>query len=311
LIQGVANDDSISASSKRRVGMSGHLVVNDRRCYSRPKLARMDASRIAFVGGGNMASAIIGGLLRAGRQPLSLVVVEPDVDARDRLAAQHRVHTIAAADQTLAACALIVWAVKPQVFVEAVRPVAPHVRAALQLSIMAGIRSDAIAAATGSERVVRAMPNTPALIGEGVAGLYARPAVTGADRRDAEGVLAPTGALLWVDHESDLDAVTALSGSGPAYVFYIVEAMMQAAVEMGLTREQGRQLALATLAGSTALARQTNEEPDALRARVTSEGGTTHAAITSLEAAGVKQAFVAAIRAAAERARELGDQFGR
>jgi len=271
----------------------------------------MDAPRIGFVGGGNMASAIIGGLLKAGREPSSLLVVEPAVDARERLATQHRVSAIAAADHSLADCALIVWAVKPQAFAEAVRPVAPHVRGALQLSIMAGIRSDAIAAATGSDRVVRAMPNTPALIGEGIAGLYARPAVTEVDRRVAESVLAPTGALLWVERESDLDAVTALSGSGPAYVFYIVEAMLQAAVEMGLTREQGRQLALVTLAGSTALARQSTEEPAVLRARVSSKGGTTHAAITMLDAAGVQQAFVAAIRAAAQRARELGDEFGR
>jgi pyrroline-5-carboxylate reductase len=175
---------------------------------------------------------------------------------------------------------------------------------------MAGIRSDAIAAATGSERVVRAMPNTPALIGQGIAGLYARPAVSDADRAAAQEVLAPTGALLWVEHESDLDAVTALSGSGPAYVFYLVESLVQAAVDMGLSREQGRQLALATVAGSAALAQQSGEEPAALRERVTSKGGTTHAAISALEAAGVRQSFIAAVLAAQARSRELGDQLG-
>jgi hypothetical protein len=159
---------------------------------------------------------------------------------------------------------------------------------------MAGIRSSDIAAASGSARVVRAMPNTPALIGRGIAGLYARPGVTEQERAAVEGLLAPTGALLWVDHEADLDAVTALSGSGPAYVFYVLEAMMQAATAMGLSAEQGRALALATFDGATELARRSSETPETLRAQVTSKGGTTFAAISALEAAGVKSAFVAA-----------------
>jgi pyrroline-5-carboxylate reductase len=175
---------------------------------------------------------------------------------------------------------------------------------------MAGIRSDAIARATGTERVVRSMPNTPALIGEGIAGLFARSAVTAADRAQVEAVLAPTGQTLWVAREEDLDAVTALSGSGPAYVFYFIEAMMQAARDMGLTTEQGKQLALATFAGATSLAQASNEPPDVLRERVTSKGGTTYAALMSLEASGVKPAIVKALRAAQQRARELGDEFG-
>jgi pyrroline-5-carboxylate reductase len=175
---------------------------------------------------------------------------------------------------------------------------------------MAGIRSDAIVRVTGSERVVRSMPNTPALIGQGIAGLYARAAVSADERRIAEELLAPTGRTLWVAREEDLDAVTALSGSGPAYVFYFVEAMMQAAQEMGLSAEQGRQLALATFAGATALAQASSEPPEVLRERVTSKGGTTYAALTSLEASGVKAAFVKALKAAQQRARELGDEFG-
>ena len=158
---------------------------------------------------------------------------------------------------------------------------------------MAGIRSDAIARATGSERVVRAMPNTPALIGEGIAGLFARAAVTPDDRSAIERVLAPTGETLWVAQESDLDAVTALSGSGPAYVFFFLEAMMQAAADMGLGPEQGRRLALATFKGATSLARASDESPETLRSRVTSKGGTTYAAITAMESAGVKPAIVA------------------
>jgi len=175
---------------------------------------------------------------------------------------------------------------------------------------MAGIRSDAIAAALGTERVVRSMPNTPALIGQGIAGLYARPAVTATERRDAERLLATPGRTLWVDQEADLDAVTALSGSGPAYVFYFVEAMVQAAEDMGLSTEQGKQLALATFSGASALAQASNDAPSVLRERVTSKGGTTHAALTSLESSQVKQAFVKAIKAAQRRATELGDEFG-
>ncbi len=265
---------------------------------------------LAFVGGGNMASAIIGGLVAAGRPGDSILVVDPGEAQRARLAAEHGVRTQAAADAALAQAAVVVWAVKPQLFQDAAAPCAAHVRGALQFSVMAGIRSDAIVRATGSERVVRSMPNTPALIGQGIAGLYAREAVSAEERRAAEALLAPTGRTLWVAREEDLDAVTALSGSGPAYVFYFVEAMMQAAQQMGLSAEQGKQLALSTFAGATALAQASSEPPDVLRERVTSKGGTTYAALTSMEASGVKAAMVKAILAAQQRAKELGDQFG-
>jgi pyrroline-5-carboxylate reductase len=265
---------------------------------------------IAFIGGGNMASAIVGGLVTSGRAAASIVVVDPGEAQRDKLRSDFSVRTLPAADATLAGAALVVWAVKPQLFRLAAAPCAPFVGQALHLSVMAGIRSDAIARATGTERVVRSMPNTPALIGEGIAGLFARSAVTAADRAQVEAVLAPTGQTLWVAREEDLDAVTALSGSGPAYVFYFIEAMMQAARDMGLTTEQGKQLALATFAGATSLAQASNEPPDVLRERVTSKGGTTYAALMSLEASGVKPAIVKALRAAQQRARELGDEFG-
>ena len=269
----------------------------------------MNSSSIAFVGGGNMASALVGGLLKAGRAASSIHVVEPFAAQRDQLARQFGVAVHAAAGAALEGCGLVVWAVKPQLFVEAAAPCAAFVAAALQLSVMAGIRSATIVRATGSERVVRAMPNTPALIGQGIAGLYARDAVGPTERLSVEQVLAPTGQLLWVAREEDLDAVTALSGSGPAYVFYFVEAMMQAAVEMGLSEAQGRNLALATFAGATALAKASDDPPALLRERVTSKGGTTHAAISSLELDGVKAAFIKALRAAQQRARELGDEF--
>ena len=265
---------------------------------------------IAFIGGGNMASAIIGGLIKSGRAADSILVVDPGEAQRATLRASFGVRTLAAADASLAAATLVVWAVKPQLFRAAAEPCAAHVGAALHLSVMAGIRSDAIARATGAARIVRSMPNTPALIGQGIAGLYAREAVTAADRAAVEAVLAPTGQTLWVEHEADLDAVTALSGSGPAYVFYFIEAMTQAALDMGLSTAQGGQLALATFAGATALAQGSSDPPEVLRERVTSKGGTTHAALLALDASGVKAAIIAAVRAAQRRARELGDEFG-
>jgi len=265
---------------------------------------------IAFIGGGNMASAIIGGLRKSGRAARTIVVVDPGDAQRDKLRSDFAVRTLAAADESLKEASLVVWAVKPQYFQAAAAPCAAHVGAALHLSVMAGIRSDAIARATGTQRVVRAMPNTPALIGQGISGLFARDGVTDREKAAIEQVLAPTGQTLWVAREQDLDAVTALSGSGPAYVFYFVEAMMQAAAEMGLSSEQGKQLALATFAGATSLAVASDEPPQVLRERVTSKGGTTHAALTSLEADGVKAAFVKALKAAQQRARELGDEFG-
>ena len=266
--------------------------------------------KIAFIGGGNMASAVIGGLLKSGRAAQSVIVVEPFEPQRDKLLADFGIRALAAADASLSQAALVVWAVKPQLFTAAALPCAAHVGQALHLSVMAGIRSDAIAQATGSQRVVRAMPNTPALIGQGIAGLFARDAVTPAEKAQIEALLAPTGETLWVAREDDLDAVTALSGSGPAYVFYFVEAMMQAALEMGLSAAQGRRLALATFAGATALAQQSEDPPELLRERVTSKGGTTFAALAAMEADGVKSAIVRAVKAAQVRARELGDEFG-
>lgn len=269
--------------------------------------AAMAPDTIAFIGGGNMAGALIGGLLQRGRRPEDLVVVEPGAAQRESLAQRFGLQALAEAGPALARAGTVVWAVKPQVFGEAAAPCRAFVADALQLSVMAGVRSARIVAATGSARVVRAMPNTPALIGQGIAGLHAAEAVSADERAQVEALLAPTGRTLWVAQESDLDAVTALSGSGPAYVFYLLEAMEAAAARMGLPPETGRALAQATVAGAAALAGQSAEAPATLRAQVTSRGGTTHAAITAMEAAGVGPAIVQAILAAQQRAKELGD----
>jgi pyrroline-5-carboxylate reductase len=190
-------------------------------------------------------------------------------------------------------------------------PVKGLAKSALHLSVAAGIPSDSIARWLGTENVVRAMPNTPALIGQGMTGLFARDAVDAGGRKLVEQVLDATGELLWVGEEAALDAVTAVSGSGPAYVFYFIESMIEAGIGLGLAPDQARRLALGTFRGASALASEASESPGVLRERVTSKGGTTHAAITSLEASGVKAAFEAAIRSAHQRAKELADEFGK
>jgi pyrroline-5-carboxylate reductase len=266
---------------------------------------------IAFIGGGNMATAIIGGLLRQGRVAASILVIDPVAEQRERLQATLGVQTAAGPDAALAQAHTVVWAVKPQQFKEAAAACAAQCPQALHYSVMAGLRTDDMARLLGTPRIVRAMPNTPALVGQGVTGVFARPEVTADEKAMITQMIEPTGQHVWVDSEADLDAVTALSGSGPAYVFYFIEAMVQAAEDMGLSAEQGRQLALATFGGATSLATQSSDSPATLRERVTSKGGTTHAALTSMEAAGVKAAFVAAMRAAQRRAGELGDEFGR
>ncbi|NIC42956.1 pyrroline-5-carboxylate reductase [Aquabacterium sp. A08] len=267
-------------------------------------------TRLAFIGGGNMASAIIGGLLRQGLAPAQITVVEPFEPQRAKLAADFGLAPLAAPTAALADAGVVVWAVKPQTFREAALACAPHTGQALHLSVAAGIRSDSMAAWLGTERIVRAMPNTPALVGQGMTGLYPRPACSAADRTLAEAVVATTGRFVWLAQEADLDAVTALSGSGPAYVFYFLEAMRRAGTEMGLAPDTATQLAIGTFAGAAHLAQQSTEPPEVLRERVTSKGGTTYAALTALNAHGVADAFVQAMHAARQRARELGDEFG-
>jgi pyrroline-5-carboxylate reductase len=257
-----------------------------------------------------MASAIIGGLIKRGLAPGQIQVVEPFAEQATKLQSQFGVRVMAGAQASLGSAALVVWAVKPQVFSQAAAEVRTHTPGALHLSVAAGIRSDSIARWLGSERVVRAMPNTPALIGLGITALLARPAVTAADRWIVEAVVQTTGDHLWLAQEEQLDAVTALSGSGPAYVFYFMEAMVEAGVEMGLDAAQARQLALATFVGASALAQASDEPLATLRERVTSKGGTTYAALTAMQASGVKPQFKAAMLAARQRAAELGDEFG-
>jgi pyrroline-5-carboxylate reductase len=272
--------------------------------------APSSSQAIAFIGGGNMASAIIGGLIRDGLPAAQVEVVEPSAEAREKLSAQFGIAAQEKAGAALARAGLVVWAVKPQTFKDAAAQATAHTGSALHLSVAAGIRSGSIAQWLGTERIVRSMPNTPALIGKGITALYARTGVSASDKARVEQVIATTGESLWVNDESQLDAVTALSGSGPAYVFFFLEAMTRAGVEMGLAREQAYQLAVATFSGASELARTSSDPPEMLRQRVTSKGGTTHAAIVSMEQDQVQAAFMKALHAARQRAKELGDEFG-
>ena len=265
---------------------------------------------IAFIGGGNMASAIIGGLLKRGMAPGNIQVVEPLEEQRLKLRQQFNVQPMETSGPSLTSAAMVVWAVKPQTFKDAALRARFHTKTALHLSVAAGIRSDSIAHWLGTERVVRAMPNTPALVGQGMTALFARPTVMPADRALVDSVIQTTGEHLWLEDESQLDAVTALSGSGPAYVFYFIEAMIEAGMGMGLSQAQAHKLAVGTFTGASALAQASSEPPDVLRARVTSKGGTTYAALTSMEQDNVKTQFIRAMHAARQRARELGDEFG-
>ena len=276
--------------------------------------------KIAFIGGGNMATALVAGLAgQAGGHAGgagSLHVVDPNAEALERLASQYGVGTANVIDVQVAGCDIVVLAVKPQQMREVAAALRPQLGAQLGaqplvLSIAAGIRiADLSRWLGGYTRIVRSMPNTPALIGMGITGMVALPEVDAAQRHAADSVMRAVGQTVWLDDESLIDPVTAVSGSGPAYVFYFLEAMQQAALEMGLDAEQGRQLALATFTGAAQLAAQSSDPVDILRQRVTSKGGTTHAAISSMEAAGVKEAIVAAMKAAAARGRALGDELG-
>jgi len=268
--------------------------------------------KVAFIGGGNMASAIIGGLVARDFPRSGLLVVEIDSNARTRITAAYGVKAIESPAPALAEADVIVLAVKPQAMREVSKSIAPHAGQALVVTIAAGIQlADLSRWLGGHERLVRAMPNLPALVHAGITGLFALPAVSDNDRTAADNLLKAVGATLWFEHESDLDAVVAVSGSGPAYVFYALEALEAAAKELGIQDGAARSLALWTFVGAAKLAIERQEGPEALRAQVTSKGGTTERAIGVLEAAKVKAHFIEAVKAAAERSREMGAAYGK
>ena len=266
--------------------------------------------KIAFVGGGNMAAALIGGLAQAGGGH-DIEVLEIDAGRASDLQARFGVQAHGAAGAWLAPAEIVVLAVKPQQMRAAVDAIRPHLARPLVLSIAAGVRARTLARWLGSDVVVRTMPNTPALIGAGITGAAALPGVSAGQRAAADLILRAVGEVVWFEDESMLDPVTAVSGSGPGYVFFFIEAMQQAAREMGLTEAQSRSLSVQTFLGAARLAAASDEPAAVLRERVTSKGGTTAAALQCFEADRVKAAIVRALHAANARARELGDELDR
>ncbi len=267
--------------------------------------------KISFIGGGNMATALTGGLANKLTAASNIHVVDVNADALQKLQHQFGVTTAQQIDATVATSDVIVLAVKPQQMKDVVAQLKPQISSQLILSIAAGIRATDLSRWLGGHRaIVRTMPNTPALIGQGITGMVALDGVSSEQRDAADAVMRAVGETVWLDDEALIDPVTAVSGSGPAYVFYFIEAMQQAAQEMGLSAEQGAKLAITTFTGASQLAAQSSDSVAILRERVTSKGGTTYAALTSMENSGIRQAIINAMKAAAARGKELGEEFG-
>jgi pyrroline-5-carboxylate reductase len=267
--------------------------------------------KIAFLGGGNMANALIGGLLAKGHDARALSVIELSPAARERVAA-HGVRVSTAPDAATGDAEVLVLAVKPQDMKRALASVAGFSKQKLVVSIAAGIRLESLSRWLGGHRrIVRCMPNTPALIGAGITGLYAPPEVEAADRSRAERVLAAAGEVVWVADERMIDVVTAVSGNGPAYVFWLMEQLAAFAEKSGMAPADAQRLALQTVLGAAKLAAGSVEPPPALRRKVTSKGGTTEAALRAFEAEQLAERLARALEAAVRRGGELGEELGR
>jgi pyrroline-5-carboxylate reductase len=272
----------------------------------------MRSETLGFIGGGNMARSLIGGLLARGLPAKQVTVADPLAATRDSLSAQFHVLTTADNVAVADSATVVILAVKPQ----ELHAVATELAAAVQrrkpliISVAAGIRATDISRWLGQVPVVRCMPNRPALNGCGVTALFATADTTSDARSIATSILSAVGTALWVDQESQMDAVTAVSGSGPAYFFLLIEMMEAAGVQLGLSPEVSRQLAIETAYGASQMARTAPESPATLREQVTSKGGTTAAALHVLESADVRAIFAAAMTAAAQRSAELAVQLG-
>lgn len=263
---------------------------------------------IVFIGGGNMASALIAGLLRQGFGAERVTVIEHNPDVQQRLRNEFRVVVRAELNAATVAADMVVLAVKPQQLQSVADQLKSLLGQQLVVSIAAGVRADSLSTWLGGyDWVVRAMPNTPAMVGAGVTALVALPSVSAIQRKQAEVLMEAAGSVLWLEDEGLMDAVTAVSGSGPAYVFYFMEAMQQAGIDLGLSAAAARQLTLETFLGAAKLATGSTEEVAQLRARVTSKGGTTEQAILSMQNDQVQSAITQAVYAAARRSKQLGD----
>jgi len=274
--------------------------------------------KITFIGGGNMASALISGLIQQGYSAGQINVVEIDPERRNRIKETFGISVMSDLTDGISQFGkenelnVIVLAVKPQQIQTIAQHIAGLLKHHLIISIAAGIRViDIMCWLDGYPRVIRAMPNTPSFVRAGVTGLYATPVTSELDRRSAESILSAVGTVFWVDDEEMLHTVTAISGSGPAYVFYFIESMQQAGIKLGLTLEQSRQLSLQTFLGAIKLASENQEDVSVLREKVTSKGGTTQKAIQSMEDGNVKNSIVTAIEASYARSKEMSDEYSK
>jgi pyrroline-5-carboxylate reductase len=298
-------------------------LVADFLCANAPRKLRANpmtstpshdsAPIVGFIGAGNMARSLAGGLVNNGWSKARLILSDPDAEQRRGITEALGLETCADNNAVVARADILVLAVKPQVLAQVANGMAAAVqqRQPLVVSLAAGVRLADIERWLGGRLpIVRVMPNTPALVGSGASGLYANARVDEAMRSQAESILRAVGVTVWVDHEALIDAVTALSGSGPAYFFLVMEALERAAIEQGLNARQARLLTLETAFGAAKMALEGGEELAELRRRVTSPGGTTEAAVRVLEDGGIRRLFSEAVAAAARRARELGDLLG-
>lgn len=263
---------------------------------------------ISFIGGGNMAQALIGGLISRGLPATRITVSDPSEKVRHLLLEKE----INVTDDNLKAVAhadVVVLAVKPQVLSMVLKPLQGQLADKLVISIVAGAEVESIAYLTGTQRIVRVMPNTPALVQTGAHGMYAPEAVSDADRQLASQILAATGLTLWVNSEAQIDAVTAVSGSGPAYFFYMMESMIRAGKNLGLDEKVATALTLQTALGAAQMAITSANSPAELRKNVTSPNGTTQAALEVFDRAQISQNIQAALAAAQKRSQQLAEEL--
>ncbi len=271
----------------------------------------MNTINIGFIGAGNMARSLIGGLISSGIKNTQLFATDPNEEIRAALTKDFSIQTFADNQKLVDECDVVVFAVKPQILKTVATPLKAK-ETILYLTIAAGIPSESLNTWLGSNKaIVRAMPNTPSLVLSGASGLYANSLVTDEQKEIAESILRAVGLAVWVDNENQLDAVTALSGSGPAYFFMVLEAMEKAAENLGLPADTARLLAIQTGFGATKLALEIEEDPASLRQKVTSPGGTTEQAIKVFEEQGLIDIFNQAMTAAQKRAEELAQELGK
>lgn len=274
----------------------------------------LDNKKISFIGGGNMAQALISGLISCGVKPSLITVADPSSDAREQLAAKglNTVDPTADAKAAVIGADIVVLAVKPQVMKVVVSGFADVLDTQLVISVAAGLSTALLSNMLGGySNIVRAMPNTPAMIQMGATGLYGTDDISAEQKQLATAVMEASGLVMWVDNEEHMHAVTAVSGSAPAYMFYFIEAMVDGGVALGLDKEQASALAMQTMLGAAKMALGSEDAPSELRRKVTSPNGTTQAAIESMQANDISRQIVEAMQACADRSQALSEEMSK